>query len=285
MLVERRLAPRPLGPNFTSSPVDLHRACSLEEVSDGCVCLQGEARGDGQGCCDAVRVLLDDAHPGVALKASVGAQRRPVQHGKPTASAIIEPFGPRTRKPRQHTLRVVLRFTGIEPKFADRSWVLGIAQSAMDGASAQLDHEAPTFGDVLGKMEGAVLGIEGAMICADKPDAPSIDQLRRVLSAAGYTVAARELRECDEGGCTSTVVADCARSLEAPTGWFDTHVCGRHGYKRCAICGSTYVMSCENTTTAAPSVHCDVCGEILVEWGSTKWWKAELVRRAEWPRS
>ncbi len=204
---------------------------------------------------------------------------------KPTASAMIEPCGPRTGHARRYTLRVVLRFGGDEPKFADRNWVRGIVESALDGASAQLDHETPAFTDVLGKMEGAVLGIEGTLDCAAKPDAAVIDELRRLLGAAGYGLAARELRECEDPGCTSTATIDCARPSDLPPGWFDAHVCGRHGYKRCTTCASTYVMSCENTSTAAPSVHCSVCGEILIEWGSTKHWTAELVRRADWPRS
>lgn len=218
------------------------------------------------------------------MKTAARQARRTVE-AKPTASAIIEPFGPRARWPRRHTLRLVLRFTGIEPKFAERSWVLGIAQSAIEKVSEVLDHEETTFGDVSGKTEDILLGIEGRMICSGKPDAPSLDQLRRVLVAAGYGVTMLEIRECEEAACTATLGVDCARPSVVPGGWFDGHTCGRHGYKRCMACGSTYVMSSESVSTAAPSVHCDVCGGILVEWGSTKYWTAELVRRADWPRS
>lgn len=202
---------------------------------------------------------------------------------KPAASATVEPIGPRAREPRQYAVRVVLRFTGIEPKFADRSWVLGMAQSGFAAVAHSVAHEAPTFGDFLGSTRN-VIGVEGVMVCADKPTDVFLAQLREVLVAAGYGVVVRELRECSESGCTATALVDCARSAP-PAGWHAAQICGRHGYKPCAHCGSTYVMSCSNATRAAPSVHCEVCGEILVEWGGTKLWTAELVARAEWPRA
>jgi hypothetical protein len=181
-------------------------------------------------------------------------------------------------------VRVNLRFTGIEPKFADRAWVLGIARSAFAAASRSIAHEAPTFGDIHGKTSN-VIGVEGVMVCADKPMEVFFAQLREVLVAAGYGVVVRELRECSEPGCTATALVDSARSNGAPGGWHAAQVCGRHGYKACGLCGSTYVMSCSNATSSAPSVRCEVCGEILVEWGGTKLWTAELVTRAEWPRA
>jgi len=30
----------------------------------------------------------------------------------------------------------------------------------------------------------------------------------------------------------------------------------------------------------APAVHCEVCGQVLIEWGSSKVWIAQLVARA-----
>ena len=231
------------------------------------------------------RLLAEEVNDGrVAVKGTL-REPRTVFDAKPTASLTVEPYGLRSSKPRPHTLRLVLRFSGSEPKFADRSCVVPIARSAMDAMSAELERDPPTFSDVLGKTQAAVIGIEVSTICAGRPDPSSIDQLRRVLVAAGYGFAAREVHECAEDGCTTTTVGDYARPLEVPAGWFDAHACGRHGYKRCALCASTYVMTCENATTAAPAVHCTVCSHVLVEWGSTKQWTAELVRRADWPRS
>jgi hypothetical protein len=41
------------------------------------------------------------------------------------------------------------------------------------------------------------------------------------------------------------------------------------------------VMSSANASGQAPSIHCEVCGMILVEWGGTKVWTVELVTRGD----
>ena len=38
-------------------------------------------------------------------------------------------------------------------------------------------------------------------------------------------------------------------------------------------------MTSANAGGQAPSIHCEVCKAILVEWGGTKVWTAELVTR------
>ena len=228
--------------------------------------VQGEARGQR-----------------VSMK-SVTRVAPPAVEAKPTASITLEPVGRRARAPRQYAVRVILRFTGIAPQFADRAWVLGTARSAFAAASPAVAHEAPTFGNVRGNTSN-VIGVEGVMVCLDKPMEGFFIGLREVLAAAGYGVVVQELRECCEPGCPTTALVDCARSGAVPGGWYAGHACGRHGYKSCARCSSTYVMSCSNATSAAPSVHCEVCGQILVEWGGTKLWTAELVARAEWSRA
>jgi hypothetical protein len=40
-------------------------------------------------------------------------------------------------------------------------------------------------------------------------------------------------------------------------------------------------MSSTNSSEKAPSLHCELCGAILVEWGSTKVWQAELISKAK----
>jgi hypothetical protein len=200
---------------------------------------------------------------------------------KPTASATIEPIGPRVGGARRCAVRLVLRFTDADPKFTDRPWIAELAGNALAALSAGAEQEAPTFGDVLGKEGGRALGLEAYAVYKAKP--PSIDPLRQVLRAAGYEVDARELRECGEAGCTNNTVVDSARAAEVPAGWFGVEVCGRHGYKLCPACSSMYAMNCSNANSSAPSVHCEVCGGILVEWGGTKLWTAELVKRAAWP--
>src|SRR5437868_6594286 len=52
-------------------------------------------------------------------------------------------------------------------------------------------------------------------------------------------------------------------------------------YVICAMGGSLYRMSSTNSVGQAPSVHCGVCGGVLIEWGSSKVWSAELVHRAD----
>jgi hypothetical protein len=215
------------------------------------------------------------------LKPAIRGPGRPVVAPKPTASATIEPIGPRVGGTRCCAVRLVLRFTDADPKFTNRRWMTELAGNALAALSAATEHEAPTFGDVLAKDGGSALGLEAHAVYAAKP--PSVDPLRQVLRAAGYEVDAREVRECGEPGCSTSAVVESARAAEVPAGWFGAEVCGRHGYKLCPACSSTYAMSCSNANNSAPSVHCEVCGGILVEWGGTKLWTADLVKRAAWP--
>ena len=204
---------------------------------------------------------------------------------KPAASATLEPLGPRGLATRRHAVHLELWFHDRAPNFTDREWVVGVAGSAMAAVPGAADVEPVRFTDVRGRSETRAVGVECRVVYESKPAAASIEQLRHVLSTAGYAVQARELRECTVAGCTATALVDHARSLDAPDGWFASDICGRHGYTLCAHCGSIYAMSSSNAIGAAPSVHCEVCSEILVAWGTTKLWTAELVRRADWPRS
>ena len=262
MLRVRRPALGPFGTDSASSPVHLPPRLHRKEVNIG---------------------LLAETASGAEVKSVQRPPARTIDE-KPAASAAIEPIGPRVHGSRRHAVRLVLRFNDRDPKFADRRWVAGTAESALAALSDSADHERPSFGEVLSKGRN-VLGLEAVAVCPAKPVAVSIDRLRHVLSVAGYTVEAHEARECSEADCTTTVLVDCTRALDVPSGWFAAEVCGRHGYKRCVACGSTYAMSCSNAIGAAPSVHCEVCGGVLVEWGGTKLWLADLVRRADWPRT
>jgi hypothetical protein len=199
---------------------------------------------------------------------------------KPTASATIEPKGSRMRDPREHVVKVTIKLSAIEPKFTDKSYLTGVAQSALAGfRSASGDADACSFGDILGKTGNKVVGIEGSVVCSGRPDGKAIESLREALSAGGYNVQVRELRECMEDECMSVVMGDWNRPTEVPQGWYSNVVCGKHGYRSCASCKSIYVMSCTNANGQAPSVHCEVCGTIMVEWGGTKVWNAQLVTK------
>lgn len=205
---------------------------------------------------------------------------RVVDDAKPRATASIEPLAPTAQGPRGHAARLHLELKSFEARFADRDAVIELARRALDA----LGGDGPaTFLDVLGGKAGQIVGVEGSVVCSGRPDAAAIARLHETLSGAGYAVASRELRECGEASCTSTAVMDASRADAAPPGWFDAHVCGKHGYRACPGCGSLYVMTSANASGQAPSVSCEVCGGILIEWGGTKLWDVELVTRRERP--
>src|SRR6266511_2546134 len=108
-------------------------------------------------------------------------------------------------------------------------------------------------------------------------DGAAVDRLRAVLNAALFSISVREKRECSEGSCTSEALVEWNHPSELPSGWYSNRVCGKHSYRTCGKCESLYVMSSTNAVGQAPSIHCAVCGEVIVEWGSSKMWSAELV--------
>jgi hypothetical protein len=71
------------------------------------------------------------------------------------------------------------------------------------------------------------------------------------------------------------------RSSDVPPTWYSQRICGKHNYRTCTKCKSVYVLTSTNAAGQAPSVHCEVCGAVIIEWGSSKVWKAELVTRGE----
>jgi hypothetical protein len=198
---------------------------------------------------------------------------------KPTASVTIEPKGPRTPGQREHAVKVTLRLSTLDPKYSDRTRLTDVARSALVGFGVG------TVGDLLGKTGNKVVGVEGSVNCPDRPAQSSVDAMREALSAGGYSVAIREVRECTEDGCLTVVMTDWNRPLEVPTSWYSSAVCGKHGYRSCANCDSTYLMSSSNAAGQAPSLHCEVCGTIMIEWGGTKVWTAQLVSRNDRVRS
>jgi hypothetical protein len=201
---------------------------------------------------------------------------------KPIASAQIEPAGGRGRQPRAHSVRLALALSQLNPQLADRGRVIALAKDAL----AQLsDHQPTSFVDVVGGKGNAIVGVEGSVVCADRPGAAAIDRLCESLGAAGYNVAVRELRECGEAVCTSSALLDARRVEAVPPGWYAAQICGKHGYKSCAGCHSVYLMSSANASGQAPSLHCEVCGAILIEWCGSKLWSAELLTRGDPPIS
>jgi hypothetical protein len=127
-----------------------------------------------------------------------------------------------------------------------------------------------------GAVTSVVIGVEGSVVQPGRPDDDSVADLQAILLAAGYRVAVREKRVCSEPACKIEALIDWNQAT-APPGWHDAHVCGRHNYRTCASCKSVFTLTSSNFVGQAPSLHCEVCGHILIEWGRSKLWIAELV--------
>lgn len=149
------------------------------------------------------------------------------------------------------------------------------ALRALDGGSA------PSLSDVV--VREKIIGIDAAFTVDDMPTTDAVARMRQSLVDAGYFVSVRIVRECADAGCTTTLSADASRSDSVPDGWHSATVCGRHGYRSCSGCNSLYVMTSSSSAGQAPAVHCEVCGMVLVEWGGSKRWTADLVNRGRRP--
>jgi hypothetical protein len=207
---------------------------------------------------------------------------------RPSATLSLEPTGSRSLTPRQHSLKVTLRLNRSDTRFADQSQVANVVRRVLailpptDGAINER-----TFGDVretsAGRKSGGVsvvVALEGSVTCPDRPADVIVESLREALLSEGYQVLVRERLECAELGCKTDVIIDWGQAAQVPRNWYSNRVCGGHNYRTCRRCGSIFAMSCTNAVGPAPSVHCEVCGLVLVEWGSSKIWSAELVTRA-----
>jgi len=124
------------------------------------------------------------------------------------------------------------------------------------------------------------VGVEGSAPWSGRPGDDSVESLRDALLGEGYRVTVRERRGCAEPECKAGAIVDWFESSEVPVGWHSNLICGGHNYRTCPKCKSVYALSSTNSVGAAPSVHCEVCGRIIIEWGSSKIWSAQLVTRA-----
>jgi hypothetical protein len=202
---------------------------------------------------------------------------------KPTAITTIEPHGSKTTAPRDHAIKVRLDLNAIDLNHADKTYVKDVARKALAGfPTANNDSDGRSFNEISRKsgQEGAV-AVEGSVVCAGRPTEASIQELRAALREEGYRVSVRERRECSELGCASDVMVDWGRPSFVPAGWYSSLICGKHDYKTCSKCRSVYVMSSTNAAGQAPALRCEVCGAIMIEWGATKIWIAELVARGD----
>jgi hypothetical protein len=214
----------------------------------------------------------------------------PTTASKPTATATIEPMGHRATVPRNHLINITLKLTPIDAKHADKEYVASVARRSLEGfppANGQPDRRR--FGDVsvsgkVGKSGGVsnvVVCVEGSVVWPGRPGDDPVERLRAVLLAEGYRVAVREKRECAESECTTEAMVEWNRPSDLPSGWYSNLICGKHNYRTCSKCKSIYVLTSTSSAGQAPSVHCGVCGEVMIEWGSSKMWNAELITRGE----
>ena len=210
---------------------------------------------------------------------------------KPVATVIVEPLERRSAPPSEHSVKVILKLSPGDPTFSDKGHVVAVARKALAGfAPAKGDADRRRFGDVsvstkagkTGAVSTVVVGIEGTAATAARPASDVIAAIRDLLTDEGYRVTLRERRECVESGCKAEVTVEWDQAEEIPLGWHSHSICGGHNYRTCTRCKSLYVMSSTNAAGQAPSVHCEVCGQVMVEWGSSKVWRAELVTRAPW---
>lgn len=221
----------------------------------------------------------------------------PMPFPKQTATVTIEPLGPRSTRSgglRDHSIKVAIGLGGTEGegKVPDTSRASRAARASLASfPPARGEPDGRKYVDVstarkasrTGPVISVVVGVEGSLIWPSRPEGDSVEDARAALAGEGYRVVVREKRECAEPDCKMGAVVDWNHATAIPAGWYSERVCGRHNYRSCPKCKSVFVFTSSNFVGQAPSVHCEVCGGILVEWGSSKLWIAELMTRGEPP--
>jgi hypothetical protein len=188
------------------------------------------------------------------------------------ATVTIEPRGPKSTERRQYQVRFTLEVDGLPA--SERPLVLDVAKIALEPLAATAGSESH-YGELSIKTKATA--IEARIAVSDSPSESAIQHLRATLSASGFVVTVTAQRECDE--CMASVMVPWHQAASAPPGWHSSSICGKHQYKSCASCGSVYLMSSSNAGGPAPSLKCTVCDAVMIEWGGTKLWFAELVSR------
>lgn len=212
---------------------------------------------------------------------------------RPKATVTIEPTGSRRDEPRDHSIHVRIDLAASDDRHSDREQVSDLARRALAVLSlGDGELHRPRVSDLQATRRASkagaapthvVVGVEGTSVSRGRPDAEAIERLQAVLVANGYRVAVLEKRECGEPGCTVHAMMEWGRSAEVPTRWHSREICSAHNYRTCTRCKSTYSMTSVNSAGQAPSVHCEVCGLVIIEWGSSKIWTVSLVKRGDAP--
>jgi hypothetical protein len=208
----------------------------------------------------------------------------PVTPSRPMAAATVGPARPRGDGS-LHTVELVLELAGAKKTNLEQT--MEVAQRALAGfAPPEGTPDRRTYQALSSSRRGAggavdtkVVGVEGKAMWPERPSREALELLCTVLADSGYRVVVKERRECSERGCSSDAMTDWLKGDEVPSSWFTSNICGKHSFKQCGKCQSVYRLTCDNAAGQSPSVHCEVCANVLIEWGSSKRWYAELVSR------
>lgn len=210
---------------------------------------------------------------------------------RPNALATVEQIGDRKAVPREHLIKIVLK-VGSTPGNTTGTDIARIARQSLApfGATADDPHrpaitEIPISAKLGSRAKpGAatvIIGVECTAVCSGRPADDSVESVRASLVRDGYRVAVQEKRECAEASCHTAAMVSWGQVMETPPGWYSNRLCGGHNYRTCRKCKSTFRLTSTNAAGQGPSVHCEVCGLVLVEWGSSKLWNAELIERGQ----
>jgi hypothetical protein len=201
-------------------------------------------------------------------------------------------MGKRTASPRDHLIKVMLRLSTIEDKFADKGYVADVVRKSLggfpppNGKPDQRTFIELSVANRVGKtrtLANVVVGVEGSAPWSGRPKADSVEGFCDALLGEGYRVEIREKRECAEAACPVAAMVDWNRPAEIPAGWYSSLICGRHNYRTCVKCHSVYVLTSTNAAGQAPSVACKICGTLMIGWGGSKVWTADLVKKGVAP--
>ena len=201
---------------------------------------------------------------------------------RPIAHLTVEPQGKRAKASRDHLVKLILTFSPIEPRFADKLYLAEVARRGIEGfPPPDGGPERRRLVDLLhaGKGGPVVIGVEASVLWPGRPEDERVAGLRSALAADGYNLQVREVRECTQSECLAEASVEWDRPSQVPAGWYSSTVCGRHDYRSCSACQSIYLMTSTSAMGQAPSVTCEVCGLVIVGWGGSKIWNAELVTK------
>jgi hypothetical protein len=214
---------------------------------------------------------------------------------KPNATVTIEPVGPRTMVPRDHAIKVVIRLSSVDPQHAehaDPAHAMRVARKSLAGfppAEGQPDRReflALSSSSRLARtrtVDSVVVAVEGSVVWPGVPGDDAVERCRAALLVDGYRVELHMKRECADPACEMAVLIDWDHRADLPAGWSSNLICGRHNFRTCPACKSTYMLTSTSYAGGAPSLECQVCGLLLVGWGSSKLWTAALLTKGRRP--